>query len=297
MRRRLLRLSVAALLAVIPSLLGGLTALLYTGPGERTLGRLVAGELSSRFAGRFAIERISGTFLGSLVLHRVRIQDSTGLPFASFERLEVNYEAARLLAGQFVFEEVRLESPDVRLVALPGGRLNFHRIFRLGGGRGGGTPPLIEFRDLALTDGRLDLWLNWSPPDTAPKTQAGVAAALAVERSRPGRVVLETVDGFRRVVVLDSLSLRLERLLVSSPRGQPLTFEVTHLSSVVSDPAVRIVHLAADGWTRRDTLALTVHQGDLPATRVAGGGFITWPRGPLRYDLDLTAPSLDLADL
>ena len=55
MRRKLMRLSVAVLLALIPSLLGGLTALLYTGVGGRTLGRLVAGELSSRFAGRFAI--------------------------------------------------------------------------------------------------------------------------------------------------------------------------------------------------------------------------------------------------
>ena len=297
MRRKLLRFSVAVLLALIPSLLGGLTALLYTRAGERTLGRLIAGELSARFAGRFAIERVSGSFLRSVVLEDVRIQDSTGLPFASFQRLELNYDASRLLAGQLLFDHVRIESPDVRLVAMPGGRLNFHRIFRLGGGGSGGRPPLIEFHDLVLTDGRLDLWLNWSPPDTAPKTPAGVAVALAAERARPGRVILETTDGYRRVVALDSLTTRLERLLVSSPRGDPLTFTVTALTSVVSDPAVRIVDLNADGWTRRDSLAITVHHGDLPATRLAGGGFITWPHGPLQYDLDLTARNLDLADL
>jgi autotransporter translocation and assembly factor TamB len=298
MRRRLLRISVAMLLALIPSVIGGLTALLYTGTGQRALGRLVAGELSARFAGRFTIERIGGSFVRSVVLDGVSIQDSTGLPFASFRRLQVSYNRTHLLAGQFLFEHVRLESPDVRLVAMPGGRLNFHRIFRLGeGGGGGGLPPLIEFRDLQVTDGRIDLWLNWAPPDTSPKTPDGVAAALAADRGRPGRVVLETSDGFRRVVVLDSLSAKLDRLLVSSPRGDPLSFEVTALSSVVSDPAVKVVDLAADGWTRRDTLALTIDHGDLANTSVTGGGFITWPNGPLRYDLDLTAPTLDLADL
>jgi autotransporter translocation and assembly factor TamB len=298
MRRRLLRLSVAVLLALIPSMIGGFTALLYTGTGQRALGRLVAGELSARFAGRFTIERIGGSFIRSVVLDQVRIQDSTGLPFASFQRLEVSYNRTHLLAGQFLFDHVRLESPDVRLVAMPGGRLNFHRIFRLGeGGGGGGRSPLIEFRDLEVTDGRLDLWLNWAPPDTSPQTPEGVAAALAADRARPGRVVLETRDGYRRVVVLDSLSVKLDRLLVSSPRGDPLTFDVTALSTVVSDPAVRVVDLAADGWTRRDTLALTIAHGDLPNTSVNGGGFITWPHGPLWYDLDLTAPTLDLADL
>ncbi|HXG44694.1 MAG TPA: translocation/assembly module TamB domain-containing protein [Gemmatimonadales bacterium] len=297
MRRSLGRLAASLGLALVPALLGGGAALLYSEAGTRLLGRLAGLELGRVFRGRFAIERVAGSFVRGVELHRVEIRDTSGGLLALVPRLRVAYQPAQLAAGRFVFDRAELEDPVIRLVKRKDGRLNLHEIFRLGEGPPSGRPgPLIEFRDLRFHRGSVEVWLPWNPPDTAT-TPAQVAAALAADRARPGRVVLETPDGLRRVVTLSALDARVSRLTVSHPDGSPLTFEVDSLATRVSDPAVTVVDLGARGWTRGDSLAFTLHRAALPNSRFTGGGVVTWPRGPVLYDFTLEAPRLDLADL
>ncbi len=296
MKRHLVRLPGALLLALVPAALGTATALLYTEAGHLALGRLAARELSARFRGRFEVERVSGSFLRSVELDRVAILDTLGEPFATVRRIAVRYRMPDLFAGRVVFAEATLDQPDVRIVKRQNGRLNLHEIFRLGEGPGGGPSPLIEVRNLRIAGGRVELRLPWSPPDTA-RTAEMVRAALEADRARPGRVVLETRDGLRRVVLLDSLEARLPRVRISSPDRSPLTFDVDSLRTRVSDPAVSVVDLAAHAWTRGDSLAFTAHRLALPHSRFTGGGVLTWPRGPVLYDFSLTADPLDLRDL
>ncbi len=295
--RSLGRLAASLGLAFLPAVLGGGAALLYSEAGTRLLGRLAALELGRAFRGRFSVERVAGSFLRGIALYRLEIRDTSGGLLAQVPRLEVAYQPAQLAAGRFVFDRAELEDPVLRIVKRKDGRLNLHEIFRLGEGPPSGRPgPLIEFRDLRLSRASVELWLPWNPPDTAT-TPAQVAAALAADRSRPGRVVLETPDGLRRVVTLSALNARVSRLTVSHPDGSPLTFVLDSLATRVSDPAVTVVDLAARGWTRGDSLAFTLHRAGLPNSRFTGGGVITWPRGPLLYDFTLDAPRLDLADL
>ncbi|HWA16089.1 MAG TPA: hypothetical protein VG817_06645, partial [Gemmatimonadales bacterium] len=295
--RRVPRTFAAFFLALIPSALGTFAALLYTSAGTALLGRLVGGELSNVFRGQFAVQRISGTFIRSLVLDSLAIHDSTGAVFALVPRIRVTYLLPNLLAGRIVFESAQLERPEIHIVKRGNGRINFQEIFKLGEGPPGtGNPPLIELRQVAVDSGHLDVRLNWSPPDTA-KTPAQVAAAIAAERAQPGRVLLETSDGYKRQITLAPLTARLPRVRISAPDNAPLTFDIDSLATRISDPAITITDLQAHAWTRGDSLAFNLDRAALPGTEAIGGGVVTWPEGPVLYDFTLDAPRFDLNDL
>ncbi len=314
MRRRALRGLLAVLVALVPALLGTVGALLYTGAGAATLGRLVAGELGRSFRGTFTLARVEGSFLHGVELADLAIRDSAGEPFATVARLVVGYQLPDLAAGRIVLRNVTLVEPDVRIIRRANGRFNYQEIFKLGEGPPGtGAKPLVELRGLAIQDGRIEVRLPWKAPDTLSRTQQD--SALAAERARPGREIRATPDGLRRILRFEALDARLARLLISSPKNEPLTFAIDTLTTRLSDPALdtdltngqreeratrwlsdpAFTDLAADGWQRADTLAFTVHHAALPDTRVAGR--VTWPRGPILYDFQLASPHVNLADL
>ncbi len=296
MRRRALRGLLAVLVALVPALLGTVGALLYTGAGTATLGRLVAGELGRRFRGTFTLARVEGSVLRGVELADLTIRDSTGEPFATVRRLAVGYQLPDLAAGRVVLRNVVLVQPDVRVIRRASGRFNYQEIFRLGEGPPGpGPSPLVELRGLTIRGGRVEVRLPWRAPDTLSRAQQD--SVLAAERARPGREIRATPEGLRRILRFEALDAHLARLLLSSPTREPLTFAIDTLTSRLSDPALTITDLAAEGWQRADTLAFTVHHASLPDTRVAGGGQVTWPRGPILYDFQLAAPHVNLADL
>ncbi|HSR91336.1 MAG TPA: hypothetical protein VLK88_08510, partial [Gemmatimonadales bacterium] len=295
MRRHVIRLFVAILLGTVPALLGGATALLFTETGRLLTGRLVAGELGRVMRGRFEVARVSGNFWRTLEFDNVVIRDTTGDLLADIPHLEVRYKFPNLMAGRIILEDLDIDRGTIRIVKQKNGRLNFQDIFKLGEGKGGGTSPLIELRNARLHATTLEALLPWNPPDTA-KTDASKASALAAERAKPGRVILETRHGYRKLVTLDALNARLSRLLISSPTHEPLTFEVDSLSTRISDPAITITQLDANGWTRADTLQFTVEQARLPNTRASGSGTLTWPKGPVLYDFAMVATEADLRD-
>jgi hypothetical protein len=297
MGRRALRGLLAVLVALVPALLGTVAALLFTEPGASTLGRVVGGELSRVFRASVTLARVDGSFLRGVTLHGLVIRDTTGEPFAMVPRLSVTYQVPNLLANRFVFTDVVLEQPDIRIIRRSNGRYNYQEIFKLNEGPPGGGPgPLIEFRDLAIRGGRIELRLPWRPPDSLTDP-AQRDSALAAERAKPGREIRTTPDGLRRILRFEELDARLGRLLLSSPTREPLTFSIDSLASVLSDPQVTITDLAADGWQRADTLAFTLHRAALPDTRVQGGGRVTWPRGPILFDFQLMASRVNLVDL
>ncbi len=296
MRRTLLRLLVALTFAPIPAALGTVAALLYTGAGKDAMGRLAGSELSRIFRGQFSVQRLGGGLFDRVELEGVVIRDTLGQPFAEVDRLSTRYLLPNLMAGRFVFTNVELTGPRVWLNRGAGGRWNYQEIFRLGeGGGGGGPPALVLLRDVHLKDAEIELRLPWSPPATlGPRARD---SAIRAERARPGRVVLDTDAGLRRVIRFDSLEAGLSRLLISSPAREPLTIDITSLRTRISDPALTITDLAAHVWQRGDSLGFSLERGALQDTRASGEGFVTWPRGPLLYDFALNSPRVNLADL
>ncbi|HXI21028.1 MAG TPA: hypothetical protein VNH46_08090, partial [Gemmatimonadales bacterium] len=151
MRRFLGRLMGAAMLAVIPALLGLLAAILYTAPGHRLLGRLAGQELTAVLRGRFTLRQVRGSFLHSVEIDSLSVLDTLGQPFADIPRVSVRYALPGLLTGRIVLRDVDVVRPRLRVIKRANGRLNFQEILRLGEGTGNGGPgPLIEFRNLRV---------------------------------------------------------------------------------------------------------------------------------------------------
>jgi translocation and assembly module TamB len=296
MRRHAIRLLLALLLGTVPILAGLVLVLTLSGSGRALLARVVGAELDGRLRGRFEVGAISGSFLRDLTLERVTVRDTTGALLASLPRAKVRYRLSGLLVGRVVLTGIVLDRPVIHITKHRAGRLNFQEVLRLGEGPPGGPSPLVEFRNVRVVDGTLRISLPWSPPDTA-RTEAQRQAALAADRARPGRVIEDSREGLQHVLLIAPLDVVFRRILISSPDHEPLTFDIDSLSTRVNDPAVTITSAVIRGWTRADSLAITVTRATLPNTSLQGGGVITWPNGPLQYDCAFVARRLDLVDL
>ncbi len=296
MKFRPARLLFVLLLGTVATVLGILTSMTLTPPGRDLLARVVSAELDRVVNGTIEVGRISGSFISSLVLEDVVVRDTQGVLLARLPRARVSYSIPRLLGGDIVLSGIEADSPTIHIIQHHNGRMNYADVLRLGqGAPRTGPPPLVVFRNVRLRDATLRIAIPWRPrPEWSP---AQLDSALAFERAKPGRVIEETPEGYRRVIALEDLTTLLSRLLISSPEGRPFTLDLDSLAARVSDPGVTITQLEGRVRLRGDSAIFSLEHGALPATEFAGGGAVTWPRDTILYDFQLEAPRVSLADL
>lgn len=300
MRLRLGRGLVVGLATVVATVLGVAGSLVATGPGRALLVRLVSDQSHRLVRGSISIGGISGDFRTRLALDSVVVRDTAGGLLASVPRLEVEFSLPAFLAGRVVMHRVRVIEPEIRIVKHRGGRINFQEVLRLGeGGPGGGPSPLVEFRNLELIDGRLEIRTPWNP-DGRLQTDGQRDSALVAERARPGRRIepgATEAQGLELVRVIEPLTARIPVATVATPDGRPLRLRIDSLAAVVSDPGVTVRAFEGTLIQGGDSLVFDLDRAALPATVVSGRGRVDWPRDTLLYDFELTAPTVDLADL
>ncbi|MGH7659049.1 MAG: hypothetical protein ACREL6_12510, partial [Gemmatimonadales bacterium] len=176
------------------------------------------------------------------------------------------------------------------------GRMNYEEILRLGEGSGTGRPPLIEIRGLTIRDGELRLETPWNPDDTL-RTAAARADALAIQRAAPGRIIENSPEGLRKVLIARDLNAQAELVRISTPAGDPIFAEIDSLAARFNDPALDLRDFAGSIEVENDSARITVSHGALPNTQFAGDGIISFPEGPIMLDLDLDASQVDLRDV
>lgn len=296
MRRRLVHAFLVLMLGTVPALLGIVAALILTPPGRRLVAREVSRALDGVLNGDLEIGALHGSFIFGLRMDDVTLRDTSGVLFARVPHLEVSYQLPNLLAGRILLNRVRLEQPEFNVIKHPGGRMNYEDILRLGQGPGGGTPPLVELRDVRIDQATLRIATPWNPPDTL-RTAAGREAALAAERAKPGRVIENSPEGLRKIVTAAALSARLPLVRLSSPLHQPVTIQADSLAAVLSDPAITLRDFTGRILVQGDSVVVSALHGALPNTEFAGGGTVHFPSGNLLYDLSLDIPQLDLRDV
>jgi hypothetical protein len=295
MRRRVAHFLFVTVLGALALVLGMVTSMTASAPGRGLLARLVADQLGRTLRGEFEFGAISGSFVRSLALTDVTIRDTSGGLLATLPRVDVTYNLPQLLAGQFVMRSVLLRNPTVHITKRRAGRMNYEEVLRLGEGPPGGQPPLVQFRNLHIVDGTVRISVPWSPSaDIA--TDAG-RAELARERAKPGRIIENAPDGLRRIITVSELTTRMPRVWASMPDRRPLTVDLDTLAGELSDPAVSIRHIRGRIQVKGDSLIFAVESGALPNSQISGGGVLTWPEGPIWYDIGLDMPQLDLADI
>ena len=284
--RRSLGTALWSLVGLLSCFLGALSALLGTVPGRTLLTRAFAGSLAGALGGRVEIGDIGGSLFTGVKLRDVRLYDHDSSIVAWLPEADFEYNPFDFAAGRAVLQEVRLVGPQFNLVQHVNGRLNLEELLRLGerdttDTRPRGPAPLILLRNVTVTNGSLVLRLQ--------------------DDATPGDSLLEIDefgnDGRRRIRRFDSLELNLAALRISAPRTPGILVEINNLSVVISDPAVTIRGAAGTATIVGDSMDLDLSRLGLPASQLAVTGQVTWPDGPILYDLDVVADSANLADL
>ena len=296
MRRRLARVLFVFVLGTLAMVLGVVTSMTLTPPGRDLLARTVSRMLDRVVLGHVEVGAISGSFLYDLVLQDLVVRDTSGALLADLPRVRVGYRLPNLLAGQVVLSSVQLERPVLQLIKHRSGRMNIEEVLRLGKGAPGGKSPLVDFYNVRMNGGTLRIALPWNP-DRSLTTQAQKDSALRAERARPGRVIEESPEGLRRVILLSDLTTRLGRLRITTPDRLPFTIDLDSLATRINDPAVTLRDAAGRVVLRGDSAIFSLSRGALPDTRFSGGGAVTWPRDTILYDFQVIAPEVSLEDL
>jgi translocation and assembly module TamB len=296
MRRRLARLLFVFVLGSIAMVLGVVTSMTLTPPGRDLLARTVSRMLDRVVLGHVDVGAISGSFLYDLVLEDLVVRDTSGVLLADLPRVRVGYNLPNLIAGQVVLSSVQLERPVIHLIKHRSGRMNYEEVLRLGKGAPGGKSPLVEFLNVRLNGGALRIALPWNP-DRRLTTQVQKDSALKAERGKPGRIIEDSPEGLRRVILLSDLTTRLARLRIATPDRKPFTIDLDSLATRINDPGVTLRDAAGRVVLRGDSAIFSLDRAALPDTRFSGGGAVTWPRDTILYDFQVISSHVNMEDL
>jgi translocation and assembly module TamB len=295
MRRRIARFVFVVLLGTLAGVLGVVTALVLSPPGRDLLARTVSSELSRALNGTVQVGSISGSFLYDLTIEGLVVRDTSGALLADLPHVRVAYRLPNFFARRFVLGRLQVERPTIQLIKHANGRMNYEDVLRLGG-PGGGTSPLIEFRNLRVRGGLVRLLVPWSPPPQL-KAQAERDSALAAERAKPGRVIESGPEGLRRVIEFSQVTTTMARMRISTPDHRPFMVDLDTLATRVSDPQIAVRDAAGRVRLGGDSVVFSLRRGALPRTRFSGGGAVTWPHDTTLYDFQVVATQAALTDL
>ena len=296
MRRHLARLLFVFVVGTLAMVLGVLTSMTLTPPGRDLLARTVSRLLDRIVIGQVKVGAISGSFLYDLTLENLVVRDTSGVLLVDLPRVRVTYRLPNLIAGQVVLSGMQLERPTIQLIKHRNGRMNYEEVLGIGKGSKGGKSPLVEFHNVSMTAGTLRIALPWNPSKSL-RTKSSVDSALQAERAKPGRLIEESPEGLRRVILLSDLATRVSRLRIATPDRLPFTIDLDSLATRVNDPGVTLRNAVGRVRIRGDSAVFSLSRGALPDTRFSGGGAVTWPRDTILFDFQVISPQVNLEDL
>jgi translocation and assembly module TamB len=296
MRRQLARLLFVFVVGSVAMVLGVVTSMTLSPPGRDLLARTVSKLLDRIVTGQVKVGAISGSFLYDLTLENLVVRDTSGALLVDLPRARVTYRLPNLIAGQVVLSGMELDRPTIQLIKHRNGRMNYEEVLGIGKGSKGGKSPLVEFHNVQMTAGTLRIALPWNPAKSA-RTEASVDSALRAERAKPGRLIEQSPEGLRRVIILADLATKISRLRIATPDRLPFTIDLDSLATRVNDPGVTLRNAVGRVRIRGDSAVFSLSRGALPDTRFSGGGAVTWPRDTILFDFQVIAPQMNLQDL
>jgi translocation and assembly module TamB len=296
MRRQLARLLFVFVVGTLAMVLGVVTSMTLTPPGRDLLARTVSRQLDRIVTGQVKVGAISGSFLYDLTLENLVVRDTSGALLVDLPRARVTYRLPNLIAGQVVLSGMELDRPTIQLIKHRNGRMNYEEVLGIGKGSKGGKSPLVQFHNVQMTGGTLRIALPWNPPKSA-RTEASVDSTLRAERAKPGRLIEESPEGLRRVIILADLATKVSRLRIATPDRLPFTIDLDSLATRVNDPGVTLRNAVGRVRIRGDSAVFSLARGALPDTRFSGGGAVTWPRDTVLFDFQVIASEVNLEDL
>ena len=286
MVRRSLGVALWSLVGLLACFLGALNGLVGTHAGRSLLARIASSAVERAVSGTIEVGEVRGTLISGVILTDVRLFDADSSLVASLPRAELSYNPIDFIAGRIVLFEVNLDRPAFNIVEHANGKINLEELLRLdvkdSGPRGPRGPrPLVLLRNVRITDGSVTLRLQdgVSPGDSA------------LEIDRFGR------DGRRRIRRFEHLNARLTAFRISAPRERGIRIDIAGLAFRSSDPQLVLTDMAGRITVTGDTLEANLARVRFPGSQFSARGRVSWPRGPILWDLALRADSATLTDV
>lgn len=291
MVRRSLGVALWVLVGLLACFLGALNALVGTRAGRSLLARVASSAVQSALAGTIEVGEVRGSLLTGVVLIDVRLVDQDSTLVAFLPRAELGYNPIDFAAGRVVLMEVRLDRPFINIVQHANGKTNFAELLRLDAKDTAPPPPpvgpvpaphrLVLLRNVHIVDGTLVLRLQDRSPVIDP----------AHEIDRPIN------DGRYRVRRFEQLQARLASLRISAPRERGVRIDIIRLATEMSDPRLSLRDAGGSVTIAGDTLEIDLERVGLPGSKFSVRGRVSWPGGPLLFDLAMRADSATLTDI
>jgi translocation and assembly module TamB len=283
MVRRSLGVALWSLVGLLACFLGALNGLVGTRVGRSLLARIASNAVERAVSGTIEVSDVRGSLISGVTLTNVRLFDADTSLVASLPRVDLSYNALDFLAGRVVLFEVDLDRPVFNIVEHANGKINLEELLRLDvkGTGPSGPRPLVLLRNVRITDGSVNLRLQ--------------------DRPSPGDSVLEIdghgSDGRRRIRRFEHFEARLAALRISAPRERGIRIDIARLAFQSSDPHLTLVDAAGRITITGDTLDADVVRVRFPGSQFSARGRVSWPHGPILWDLALRADSATLTDI
>lgn len=284
-----------ALVGVLTLIIAAPATLVHTQAGRTLLARVIMAAGDEALAGRVEIRGVTGGIYSSLVLSDVRLYDNDTSLVAWLPQAEVHFSLLDFAAGRIVLDGVSLQHPYINLVQHTSGRLNFEELLHLRepappgrrtpATRSSKAPPLILLRNVRIADG--DVVLRLQHQGAIPPLQP---SGPQLEFDRYG------TDGVHRIRRFEGLDADLATLRIQSPRERGILVSMRHLAVRSSDPPIQVAGAAGRVLVDGDSLQADLREVHLPNSLAAVRGQVSWPHDTLRYDLDVAADRVTLAD-
>ncbi|MFQ5550071.1 MAG: hypothetical protein ACE5FJ_02410, partial [Gemmatimonadales bacterium] len=270
--------SVAVVLA--GAVLGFGFAVLRTEAGRSLLVANAVSFANDALQGTITVDRVGGSFVDGLELEGLLVRDVEGTIVANLPWVSLRYRIRDLIGGRVVLGQVRLRDPYFNLVDVGGG-LNLRNLIS---GEDGGNDterlaPLVAFRDVLITGGRVDISTraDRSNPATGPEVSGVPVKVRRIE-------AIETAVGYLR-------------LSSPVPGEESIHADIDRLAAVVSDPSAVIQNLSGNVDLHGRTLNLVLSEFSLGGSITEVSGSTSWPTGALEFDLRFVSADLRTEDL
>ena len=246
-----------------------MAALLVTGPGHRALRNLLLDRLGKAVDGTVQIGEVTGALWRAADLHDVVFRDRAGKPVIQLDRARVTYGITDLLRGRIRFSGVTLVHPVVTLEQQEDRHWNIEHLFRTKDKPPNQPPsrrPLVELRDVVLTDG-----------------------TLIVRELPPGKHTFHQRT-------LTGLNATFSRLRPSHPDSTAIEGRFRRLSVKMDDPAIDIRDARGFASLDGDSVKFVLDRIALPNSEAVMSGLVRWDRNRTSVTADIDAGRFTFAD-
>jgi translocation and assembly module TamB len=306
MGRRILLISVAAVVLLVSAALAGLLVFTNTDYGRERVRAFAQSAIQGAAKhGVVRLGRVSGNLLEGFTIANVSIKDSTGAPFLVADTVSLNYGLLALVRKRLELSDVRLVHPLVVMDRPPGDSAtwNYKAIFKsdkpetLRDTTKMAFGDWIVLRHVTMLDGRIVIRSPWKPKDEYTGAERDSAIARAV--SGRERVVVQRRDsGYQKVIEFRSMNAAIPYLRLKHPDTKVRRLEIAKASVVALPfhPPAAVVNnfVGALDFTSDSIWFRNTHIW-MPGSKAAGDGRYNFDNDD--FDLVLRGQPVSFADV